>query len=418
MKKVFTLIAGVLMAIGAQAQLITWDAPIDKGSVPGTYGENFVLTVVDTDSKIAVDANTAFFGTEASQTKFTHRLKTGGKSSSKNALTLTIPSAGTLKIYARTGSNSATDRNLILKQEGTELYNKVVQEADAVKVVGLDETDPTKAVNVYPIIEVSVAAGTVDISYPVNGLNFYAFEFVTGEGGGEEGGGEEGGGEEGGDEGKPVTLTFTEVLAAGDANLITLGDDNCNAVFNGGAKASVEEKSQTFAVDSESTPITFSYQWKPGGGITKTDGGERSITISVPQNGVLTVCARTGKSGEVRNFLVIQNEVTLLTAPAPDGKEIDDKYYKAYEVSVAAGTVNITAEAAINIAGLVFTPTDAPVGIKGDVNGDGIVNGTDIQAVINFIVAGTYDEKADVNEDQVVNGTDIQEIINIIVGQN
>jgi hypothetical protein len=53
--------------------------------------------------------------------------------------------------------------------------------------------------------------------------------------------------------------------------------------------------------------------------------------------------------------------------------------------------------------------------LRGDVNGDGIVNGTDIQAVINFIVAGEYDEIADVNEDNKVNGTDIQEVINIIV---
>jgi hypothetical protein len=68
--------------------------------------------------------------------------------------------------------------------------------------------------------------------------------------------------------------------------------------------------------------------------------------------------------------------------------------------------------------GNVYILGDAQVtGIKGDVNGDGIVNGTDIQAVINFIVAGTYDEKADVNQDKIVNGTDIQEIINIIVGQ-
>ena len=62
----------------------------------------------------------------------------------------------------------------------------------------------------------------------------------------------------------------------------------------------------------------------------------------------------------------------------------------------------------------VYNP---PTTIKGDVNGDGIVNGTDIQAVINFIVAGEYDEKADVNQDEKVNGTDIQEIINIIVNQ-
>ena len=54
--------------------------------------------------------------------------------------------------------------------------------------------------------------------------------------------------------------------------------------------------------------------------------------------------------------------------------------------------------------------------LKGDVNGDGVVNGTDIQAVINFIIASEYNEKADVNEDGIVNGTDIQEIINIIVG--
>jgi hypothetical protein len=56
-----------------------------------------------------------------------------------------------------------------------------------------------------------------------------------------------------------------------------------------------------------------------------------------------------------------------------------------------------------------------PAYIRGDVNGDGIVNGTDIQAVINFIIDDQYDEKADVNKDNLVNGTDIQEIINIII---
>ena len=53
--------------------------------------------------------------------------------------------------------------------------------------------------------------------------------------------------------------------------------------------------------------------------------------------------------------------------------------------------------------------------LRGDVNDDGVVNGTDIQAIINLIVAGEYEEKADVNEDGKVNGTDIQEVINIIV---
>lgn len=56
-------------------------------------------------------------------------------------------------------------------------------------------------------------------------------------------------------------------------------------------------------------------------------------------------------------------------------------------------------------------------GIVGDVNDDGIVNGTDVQAVINFIISDQYDEKADVNKDEIVNGTDIQEIINIIISE-
>lgn len=59
-----------------------------------------------------------------------------------------------------------------------------------------------------------------------------------------------------------------------------------------------------------------------------------------------------------------------------------------------------------------FGPYEA---IRGDVNGDGVVNGTDIQVIINLIVDGEYDELADINKDGVINGTDIQEVINIIV---
>lgn len=53
--------------------------------------------------------------------------------------------------------------------------------------------------------------------------------------------------------------------------------------------------------------------------------------------------------------------------------------------------------------------------VRGDVNSDGIVNGTDIQSIINFIIVSQYDEKADVNGDKIVNGTDIQDVINIIL---
>ena len=56
-----------------------------------------------------------------------------------------------------------------------------------------------------------------------------------------------------------------------------------------------------------------------------------------------------------------------------------------------------------------------PIGLKGDVNGDGVVDGADIQEVINTILSGEYVASADVNEDQVVDGADIQEVINVIL---
>jgi hypothetical protein len=142
--------------------------------------QKITLEITDTDGKLAVEGNNCWFGDEETQEKFTHRLKTGGKSSSKNALSMTVAEAGTLKIYVRTGSNSATDRNLVLTQDGVELFNQVIQESDAIKVKGMDSSDPDKETNVYPIISVPVAAGTVAITYPTNSLNFYAFEFVAG----------------------------------------------------------------------------------------------------------------------------------------------------------------------------------------------------------------------------------------------
>ena len=62
-------------------------------------------------------------------------------------------------------------------------------------------------------------------------------------------------------------------------------------------------------------------------------------------------------------------------------------------------------------------PGDQPAN-KGDLTGDGKINGTDIQKLINFIVdEEDYDEAYDINGDGKVNGTDIQEIINIIVNE-
>ena len=175
MKKIFTLIAAVAFAATASAQVLSFDTEYDKGAVPASFSNgDLVLSVTDTEGKLAVDANSAYFGTPESYVSFGYRLKTGGKSSSKNNLTLTLPVDGTLKVYARTGSNGATDRNVILTQNETELANKIVSESEAGKV-----TIGEKENNVYPIITVEAKKGDVAITYPVGSMNFYAFELVN-----------------------------------------------------------------------------------------------------------------------------------------------------------------------------------------------------------------------------------------------
>ena len=62
-----------------------------------------------------------------------------------------------------------------------------------------------------------------------------------------------------------------------------------------------------------------------------------------------------------------------------------------------------------------FTQGEKPIGLYGDVNGDGAVNIADINEVIDMILAGTYKEAGDVNGDGAVNIGDINTVIAIIL---
>lgn len=56
--------------------------------------------------------------------------------------------------------------------------------------------------------------------------------------------------------------------------------------------------------------------------------------------------------------------------------------------------------------------------IKGDVNGDGSVNGTDVTALYNYLLNNTKPAgDGDVNGDGSINGTDVTALYNIILGQ-
>ena len=175
MKKFFTLIAATFVAVCASAQVISFSETAAKGSLDGkTFGgDGFVLTVNDPKGeKVEIDANSQYFGTAEEYQNFKFRLKTNGKSSSNNSLSLTVPSEGTLKIYARSGSGSEA-RPIVLTQDGTEIFNQNFDDADAITT---DIQGEQK--KVFPVYTVEVKAGTIAITYPTNTVGFYAFELV------------------------------------------------------------------------------------------------------------------------------------------------------------------------------------------------------------------------------------------------
>ena len=54
--------------------------------------------------------------------------------------------------------------------------------------------------------------------------------------------------------------------------------------------------------------------------------------------------------------------------------------------------------------------------IPGDVNGDGVVDGLDIQPFVDLLTGGGYQAEADINSDAVVDGLYIQPFVDIITG--
>ena len=68
---------------------------------------------------------------------------------------------------------------------------------------------------------------------------------------------------------------------------------------------------------------------------------------------------------------------------------------------------------------LDYEGSDEALSIKGDVNGDGQVNGTDYVALTNIVLGkNTKTDAADVNGDGEVNGTDYVALVNIVLGRS
>lgn len=187
MKKIFFLAAAMLAAVTVSAQRIEFTEVIavDAFGTSKTFTNGDVeLTIDNRYGKMQVDANKTKFGTStADMWQSTHRLKTGGMSSvtenQELGMTLYVPSAGVVKVYARSGSSSAT-RSIVLIQNEVEVLNHAFNDTEAVL-----EGD----VKLFPIFtSEKVSEGEIDIQFGKvpegaegsnGGMYIYAIEFVS-----------------------------------------------------------------------------------------------------------------------------------------------------------------------------------------------------------------------------------------------
>ena len=141
--------------------------------------------------------------------------------------------------------------------------------------------------------------------------------------------------------------------------------------------------------------------------VFKVAAGSGSIKVKAETVGGMLLKVRIGNN---EPYEMMMKGSIVATFPYSVDKPT---YVYIYAGSLSGiGRTRGSSESALKIYGIEW---ESDAIIKGDVNGDDKVNGTDIQAVINVIVDEDYAEEADINKDGKVNGTDIQEIINIIV---
>jgi len=355
MKKFFTLIATALVALTASAEYkITWSEAVTAGNLAATYESNgLVLTRTDGNNKHAIDANNAYFGDADSQEKFSFRFKTGGTGGSKNALSLTVPVAGTLKVCARTASSSSP-RAIVINGVSTTLDDSSI----SVDMEGnISETNPTGATKVYPVISVPVTAGTVSINYPDGAVNIYSIELVAGESGGT-------------DPVTPVTpsgdvqeITWSEAVAAGSLASTYGSNGFVLTRTDGNNKHAIDANNAYFGDASAQTKYAF--RFKTGG----TGGSKNALSLSIPSKGTLEVCARTASSSSPRAIVINGVSTTLDDSSISVDMEgnISDtnptgatKVYPVISVAVTAGTVSINyPDGAVNIYSLKFIPEGA-----------------------------------------------------------
>jgi surface protein len=186
------------------------------------------------------------------------------------------------------------------------------------------------------------------------------------------------------------TKVATVDETSGKVTLLKAGETTITAKFAGNSIYAAASASYVLTVKKGKATLTFA----------QTEcKGETGKTFTAPKLTTSPEGLKVKYSTSDANIAKVNDETGFVSLDAVG------------EVTITATVVSDQYEGSASYKITVSKPV-----VKGDVNGDGRINGTDIQALINFIVdEEDYDETFDINGDGRVNGSDIQEIINIIL---
>ena len=118
---------------------------------------------------------------------------------------------------------------------------------------------------------------------------------------------------------------------------------------------------------------------------------------------VTDIVARMYELGENYGFTIAHTSGTITTSYIRPWQSTDNKSDPPNEPTINGPSLYIDYEYVSSV-------------VLGDVNGDGVVDGLDIQPFVDLLTGGGYQAEADINDDAVVDGLDIQPFVDIITG--
>ncbi|MBP3788560.1 MAG: hypothetical protein J6I52_02975 [Prevotella sp.] len=184
MNKTTKLIAAAILALpmGLQAQTVRLDfssytTESSAASISLSDNNGFTVEGASNASSAAFDTNSSNFAFSAEDEEPDWAFSTAirwkpatGLNNASRWMTITVPSAGTLCIYARNSNGSNTDRTLTITQNDQVLYGPTaVKDEDAFRLANNKQC--------FPIISAEVKAGTITVNTS-GSINFYGFAFT------------------------------------------------------------------------------------------------------------------------------------------------------------------------------------------------------------------------------------------------